>query len=213
MYGYAWQGAGPGPVADSPGLYASANGPLPNAYGGPAGAFTYNTIGRLVADQAMTCAWNTAYQFTTCYSQSTGAFLSHDDPATVQAKASYVRSNPFGPLGGAMFWELSGDTIDENSLVYNVAQILKPASAVVPSPVSVVTAQLTNLDDTYWAAIVVNGLTFGLAPMGDPEHRDDVIDSNYDSFALAAVLLGGNGPYTVTYSHSGWGSTYTFAFY
>lgn len=209
MYGYAWQGVGPGPVAGSPGLYATAGGPLPNAYGGDAGNFTYNTVGRLVADQAMTCSWNATYQFTTCYGQSSGSFLSYDDPTTVQAKARYIQQNPFGRLGGAMFWELSGDTIDANSLVYNVAQVLKPNTAVVPSPVPPVQAQLTNFDDTYWAAIDVNGVTFTLAPKGDPRHRDDVIVSNDASFALATVLLGGNGPYTVTYSHSGWGSTYT----
>ena len=45
----------------------------------------------------------------------------------------------------------------------------------------------------------------------DPESVNEMLDSNYDSFALAAVLRGGNGPYTVTYSHSGWGSTYTCA--
>jgi chitinase len=53
-----------------------------------------------------------------------GMFLSYDDPQSVREKVSYLKSKN---LGGAMFWELSGDVhnaADPDSLVGLVAQAL-----------------------------------------------------------------------------------------
>ncbi|MCP3100211.1 glycosyl hydrolase family 18 protein [Myxococcus sp. K15C18031901] len=40
------------------------------------------------------------------YSPSTGVWIAYDDPSTLNAKADYILNKG---LGGAMFWELSGD--------------------------------------------------------------------------------------------------------
>jgi chitinase len=43
------------------------------------------------------------------YNKSTGVFVSYDDPASIQAKAVYLKQKG---LAGAMIWELSADTTD-----------------------------------------------------------------------------------------------------
>jgi chitinase len=56
-----------------------------------------------------------------------GLFLSYDDTQSVGEKLSYLKSKN---LGGAMFWELSGDVrnaADPDSLVGLVAQTLLTA--------------------------------------------------------------------------------------
>ena len=57
-------------------------------------------------------------------SPATGIFWSYDDRTSVANKMSYINSKA-GGLGGAMFWELSGDDA-AGSLVTAMASGLGP---------------------------------------------------------------------------------------
>lgn len=50
--------------------------------------------------------WDDAAQAPYLWNPETATFISYDDPASLQAKAKYVRAND---LGGIMYWEHSHD--------------------------------------------------------------------------------------------------------
>ncbi|KAG9233574.1 putative chitinase 1 [Amylocarpus encephaloides] len=52
------------------------------------------------------------------YDPSTKEFISYDNVATIQQKASYIKNTG---LGGGMFWETSSDRTDSKSLISTVA--------------------------------------------------------------------------------------------
>jgi len=53
--------------------------------------------------------WHAEARVPWLYDAATGTMLSYDDPESIRLKGEYIRQND---LGGAMFWELSGDTDD-----------------------------------------------------------------------------------------------------
>jgi chitinase len=91
FYGRGWTGV----TQSAPG--GSATGPAPATY--EAGVEDYKVIkGRCPATNTIA---GTAYGF------CGGQWWSYDTPSTVRGKMSYMRGQG---LGGAFFWELSGDT-------------------------------------------------------------------------------------------------------
>ena len=52
------------------------------------------------------------------YDSSTREFISYDNVAVTKAKGDYIKSKG---LGGAMFWETSGDRTDGQSLIGTIA--------------------------------------------------------------------------------------------
>ncbi|MDR3441735.1 MAG: glycoside hydrolase family 18 protein [Legionella sp.] len=150
LYGFGWSGvSNNGLEANNPGLYASATGKLPNPYvAGSDGVFTYSDIiNHLITDQKMQGSWNETYKFSTYYSESAKSFITFDDIQTTNAKAEYIKEKG---LGGAMFWELSSDSFDDKSLVYNTCLALygNQNSCVVPTKPTVakMKLELTNND-------------------------------------------------------------------
>jgi chitinase len=120
--GTGWQG-----VPDSGnGLYQQNDGPAPGTWdtagAAPSGSFGYkdlaqNYLGsypRFWHDQALV-PW--------LYSAGAGAFITYEDPQSLQVKAGYVLENQ---LGGIMNWHLGADD-DQHSLVSALASaLLKP---------------------------------------------------------------------------------------
>ncbi|HWV36232.1 MAG TPA: glycoside hydrolase family 18 protein [Thermomicrobiales bacterium] len=53
--------------------------------------------------------WHATADVPWLYNATTGTMLSYDDPESLRLKGEYIRRER---LGGAMFWELSGDTDD-----------------------------------------------------------------------------------------------------
>jgi chitinase len=142
LYGFAWKGVvdpqekgGNWLLPANPGLYASANDKLENKYvKGSDGFFTYTTImSHLISDQQLQPSWNDEFKFVTYYSPAQESFLTFDDVQTVKAKSAFIKAQG---LRGAMFWELSGDTFDKNSLVYRACGELRGAAncAIPPAP-------------------------------------------------------------------------------
>lgn len=91
FYGRGWTGV----TGDAAG--SSATGPAPGTY--EAGVEDYKVLrGRCPA---------TGTVGGTAYARCGSQWWSYDTPATIRSKAAWVRSQG---LGGAFFWELSGDT-------------------------------------------------------------------------------------------------------
>jgi chitinase len=101
FYGRGWKGVPAGPAGD--GLYQTATG------GGATGTYEagiedYKVLKSLGANfKPFRHAETRAFWV---FSPTDGILWSYDDPTAVREKTAYIRSKG---LGGAMFWELSGD--------------------------------------------------------------------------------------------------------
>jgi len=73
-----------------------------------AGIFDYHDLESNYVPE-MTRYWHEEAQVPWLYNPSTGLMISYDDPESLQKKADLALQKG---LGGAMFWELSGDTAD-----------------------------------------------------------------------------------------------------
>lgn len=101
FYSHGWTGV----LNQNNGLFQPAVGPAPGTW--EAGSEDYKVLNTKL----------TAGQFTRYWDMNTKAawlfngtdFWTYDDPQTICYKTAYIRHNG---LRGAMFWELSGDTVD-----------------------------------------------------------------------------------------------------
>jgi GH18 family chitinase len=106
FYGRGWRGVQPGPAGD--GLYQSGQGPAQGTWddwsSGPTGVLDYHHIARLEATGVKRRHPESKVPY--LYEAGTGTWVSYDDPTSIAEKMGYVRQQG---LGGAMFWEVSGD--------------------------------------------------------------------------------------------------------
>ncbi len=111
VLGVPFYGRGYAGVADKDhGLYQPFAG-LP-AGTWEAGMFDYHDIKNNYLSK-MTRYWHDEAQVPWLYSPQTGVMISYDDPESLQKKLDIVSQKA---LGGAMAWELSGDTADSELL-------------------------------------------------------------------------------------------------
>lgn len=111
VLGVPFYGRGFAGVADKDdGLYQPFSG-LPQGTW-EAGMFDYHDL-KANHVPKMTRHWHDEAQVPWLYSPATGVMISYDDPESLQKKADLVHQKG---LGGAMFWELSGDTADSELL-------------------------------------------------------------------------------------------------
>jgi len=103
--GTGWQGVEP----INNGLYQAATGPAPGSWdppgAAPSGSFGFQDI----EDNYLpnyTRSWDNEAQVPWLYDADAGIMITYEDPQSLTAKASYVRSNQ---LGGVMIWELAAD--------------------------------------------------------------------------------------------------------
>lgn len=115
FYGRGWQNCGPGP--DNTGEYQPCKPGVNGGYGakgtwddfssGNTGIFDYGDLAaNYVNKNGYVRYWNDAAKVPFLYNATTGAFISYDDPESMKHKTDYIKTKG---LGGAMFWELSGD--------------------------------------------------------------------------------------------------------
>jgi chitinase len=115
FYGRGWSGVEPGPAGD--GLFQPALGPAPAKYS--PGVEDYKILKGLEATYQKYTHPEAKAPY--IYSPQSKTWWSYDDPASMMTKMQYVKTNK---LGGAMFWELSGDDAS-GSLVSAVAGALE----------------------------------------------------------------------------------------
>ncbi len=95
FYGRYWQGV----KKENHGLYRS--------YSGSAGALTYKVIREnYLQNKSFERYWDPDAKAPYLWSESKAMFVSYDDPASLKAKADFVRKEE---LGGMMFWEYTQD--------------------------------------------------------------------------------------------------------
>jgi chitinase len=85
------------------------------------GFLTYATIEKLVNRHGYTARYDAARVGATLYNPSTGVFYTYDNPASVAAKAAYIKKRK---LGGAYVWALNQDDA-QGSLTKAIAADLK----------------------------------------------------------------------------------------
>lgn len=100
FYGRGWAGV---PNVNN-GLYQSSTG-LPQGTW-EAGVFDYKDLLNNYLGHGYTRYWNSQAQVPWLYNPSNGVMISYDDPQSIGLKADYINQ---WNLGGAMFWEISGD--------------------------------------------------------------------------------------------------------
>ena len=100
FYGRGWANVPPGP--DGNGLFQGGGTAAPGTY--ESGMEDYKVLKNLMP--TYNNHTHPAAQAFWIYHPTSGIFWSFDDPASITNKMNYVKSKE---LGGAMFWELSGD--------------------------------------------------------------------------------------------------------
>ena len=108
FYGRAWGGVNP----TNNGLFQSASSVPPGTWddwsSGATGINDYTQIKALLATGEYTRYWDDAAKVPWAWSPTAqgGHFIAYDDPESIQLKMDYINENG---LGGAMFWEVTGD--------------------------------------------------------------------------------------------------------
>lgn len=103
FYGRGWTGCAPGPNGD--GQYQQCTGTPAGTW--EAGVFDYGDLAaNYVNKNGFVRYWNDEAKVPYLYNAASGTFISYDDPQSFENKVNYIKSKG---LGGAMFWELSGD--------------------------------------------------------------------------------------------------------
>lgn len=119
FYGRGWSGV---PNVDM-GLFQSSTS-LPSGTW-ESGVFDYNDLhDNYVGAAGWTRTWDKQSQVPWLYNAAQSTMISYDDEESLAIKANYIIDND---LGGAMFWELSGDTSD-SLLSDTLADLLKKSA-------------------------------------------------------------------------------------
>ena len=116
FYGRGWSGV----PAVNGGLWQPATG-LPAGTWEP-GVFDYEDLAAHYVP-TWTRYWHPQAQTPWLYNPATGVMISYDDPQSIGLRAQYVNANS---LGGAMFWELSGDDPQNALLTALQAPLMTP---------------------------------------------------------------------------------------
>lgn len=126
FYGRAWGEVDPVELREGfPGLGAPGSATVHGAWddaGQNTGTNPWYLLRQWEQDPAFTRYWDDEAQVPYLYNSTTREFFTYDDTRSVQAKVDAIRD---GGYGGAIIWELSGDTRD-HELGAVVAQLLAP---------------------------------------------------------------------------------------
>lgn len=123
-------------------------------------------------DPTKNTIWNNESKSIIYYKDKT--LISFDDPKTISAKANYITTNK---LLGAMYWEISEDTCDKDSLAYQMSTALGRVGGKVYSCVPNYKLEVTNTGQYGLNAvsIVDNGNYYPL-----PTSKGNYWDPNLD---------------------------------
>jgi chitinase len=116
FYGHMW-----GEVADTNhGLFQPGK-PVPHAYA------PYSAIAQTMLNQGYIRYWDSSASVPYLYNSQKQIFVSYEDSESVAAKCSYIVSHN---LGGAMFWDYSGDPT--GTLLRSINESLNPQTGGRP---------------------------------------------------------------------------------
>lgn len=122
FYGRGWGSVAPTELeAGLPGLFVAGSATVHGQWddvGQYTGTNPYSTLKSMLASGEYTRYWDPQSQVPYLYSKSTQEFFTYDDPQSVQGKVDYINAQGYG---GAIIWDLSGDTSD-----HELGNIIKP---------------------------------------------------------------------------------------
>lgn len=104
FYGRGWKGVPP----VNNGLYQPNSGPISG------GTNYFTLVEEYIGKNGFERHWDPVAKAPFLYNPADSIFITYDDPESITLKTKFVKENR---LGGIMFWQLGGDTNDENSLV------------------------------------------------------------------------------------------------
>ncbi|WP_217968179.1 glycoside hydrolase family 18 protein [Citrobacter rodentium] len=129
-YGRGWGNVAPTEIVKGlPGLFASGSATVHGAWddeGQFTGTNPYYLLKEYAASADWTRYWDSESQVPYLYNAKTKEFLTYDDAESVQKKVNFINQNGYG---GAIIWDLSGDT-PEHELGEIVEGVLNPPSDV-----------------------------------------------------------------------------------
>jgi chitinase len=133
FYGRGWGDVEPTELtAGLPGLGAPGSATLKGQWddeGEATGTNPWYLLRDLESDPAYTKYWDDEAKVPYLYSSTTKEFFTYDDPTSIQHKVDFIRENEYG---GAIIWELSGDS-DKHELSSIVGSLLDDDAAAAPS--------------------------------------------------------------------------------
>lgn len=107
FYGRGWKGV----PSTSNGLYQPNKGPI-------SGGTNYSTLlSDFNEEKGYVRYWDPVAKAPYLYSVQDSIFITYDDPESVKLKTKMAKDKK---LGGIMFWQLSGDSKDKNSLLKSI---------------------------------------------------------------------------------------------
>ncbi|WP_318374959.1 glycosyl hydrolase family 18 protein [Enterobacter sp.] len=130
MMGIPWYGRGWGNVEPTeivkglPGLFAPGTATVHGAWdddGQFTGTNPWYRLKEMLASGDYTRYWDPEAMVPYLYNSKTKEFFTYDDPQSVREKVNYIKQQQFG---GAIVWDLSGDT-DKHELGNIVADVIK----------------------------------------------------------------------------------------
>jgi len=107
FYGRGWKGV----PAENNGLFQPNNGPI-------SGGTNYSVLVKeFINNRKFRRYWDSLAKAPYLYNSTDSIFVTYDDIKSVALKVQYAKEKK---LGGIMFWQLGGDTKDENSLLKTI---------------------------------------------------------------------------------------------
>ncbi|KAI3651890.1 hypothetical protein MP228_003193 [Amoeboaphelidium protococcarum] len=155
LYGRGWNGVG----SQNNGLYQKftsvPKGTWDDASSGNTGVFDYKDLLTKMSTGGYIRHWDDKAKAPYVYNSGTQQMISYEDMDSIKAKVSYIQQQK---LGGIMFWELSGDTKDDKSLVGTAHTALQGTSPSIgttqPAANEDQTFQQTNVDESVDTLVV-----------------------------------------------------------
>lgn len=143
MVGIPYYGRGWGNVAATekvkglPGLFTAGSATVHGQWddsGQFSGTNPYSLLKTWASNPDYTRYWDSEAKVPYLYNSKTKEFFTYDDKESVQAKVDYINQNGFG---GAIVWDLSGDTADhELGKVVSSIKDYVPTPTPTPAPVA-----------------------------------------------------------------------------
>ena len=148
MMGLAWYGRGWGDVEPTeivkglPGLFAPGTATVHGQWddnGQYTGTNPWYYLKGLVNNGQYTRYWDPESRVPYLYNKATKEFLTYDDPQSIKEKVDYINKEGYG---GAIVWDLSGDTPD-----HELGNIVKDVKDYVPEDSDIEAIYIDVLDN------------------------------------------------------------------
>lgn len=201
FYGRGWKNCAPGPNGD--GQYQACtpdfngsytpNGTWDTFETGASGMFDYGDLAaNYVNKNGFVRYWNPTAKVPYLYNPTSKIFISYDDPQSLTAKASYIKTKA---LGGAMVWDLSEDCRTSPKFACTGTKLLNHLATELGTP----STSVDTSAPTTPANLISPSQTSNSINLKWDASQDNVGVTGYDIYQGSTLLTRTSGTtYTVT---------------